>query len=288
MLIGIGFIVLGYVPSFFRAVSPSANPLGEMSRFNFTAMIGATLLFVSLALLLFQTKFKLYACIGFSLYIGLLAAYHLELQHDVAEMGGLQRKIWNQIINQVPDINDRVCIVIIVPDTVNVRRYCYVNDWDNSPDIPTRMEKPLTTVRAFNGVTWAENVALRLLYGTDRNSQMLLLYPNEFGAFIEDQTNFLYGLKDDARGVPIDKPYSLDQILLFSYQNGNVIRQLYFSYQIQGKEVKAGKFGEGVIRNELPCDKVQQHKMRYLLLRQHRHGGYNLEGVSPTRTCYLL
>jgi len=266
-LVGVIFVLLGYVYSLYRPATPSANVLGEYSRYNFTALIGACLSLASLFVWSLQARLGKLAHIGFSIYVGMLIAYRFQLQHDTASMGKMQRDIWNQIICQVPDLNGRVCLILEIADTVNVRAKNYLNDWDNTPDIPTRLECPLTPVRAFNGITWGENVALSLLYGPAGESQVLLLTPEEVKAFMADQKKVLGLFQELSRGVRIDEPYSPGQIVLFEYDSSTAVRKNSYAFQDDGHSVQLEGLGAEAVGAELQDSKMSQRKMRELLLR---------------------
>jgi len=243
--IGFGFSLLGYIFSIFRAATPSANIFGEFSRTHFVSVVGASLVFAAL-LAIVRNRSARIAWLLFCLYAGALVAFRLELQKNVAEMGVLQRQVWGQIVEQAPCLKKGACVVLLVEDA-NMRREHYVNDWDDSPDIPTRRDRPLSAVRALNGIAWGENVALNLLYGTTQSSQVLLLTSEELDSFFIDQGTLLSQLQVDSRGNDNGLYYDPGQVVLFEYREGSIQRRRSYSYRAEGAEINVQNLGDKVV-----------------------------------------
>jgi hypothetical protein len=272
LIVGMVFVCLGYVHSFLGSVQVTTNTLGEASRTNIAAVFGAALAFTSLSGLIHLSRLRKVGLASICVYVGVVSAYHIQLHSEAADMGELQRDVWNQMIDEVPGLTGKVCLVISSPDTVNVSRNSYANDWNGTPDIPTRQELPLAAVRAFRGVPWGENNALGLFYGVLDSSQVLLLTPAEVGLFLKDQVGFIrnVSIPEKYRGVSeyLQEPLPNGQIVLFSYRNGKVHREVSWEDGTGLEAVTYDGLGVDVVTSKLADDIHIQRTMRSLLLRR--------------------
>ena len=149
-LTGGAFWIAGYIP-IILLYSPSLN--GNASRVNSYAVLGASLMMVSIAsilatLLANSTLTKRLWIIGIILPFILIGIFtQLQINKENKITWETQKKIWNGVFETIPNINDQKRLVIIIPGYQQLRpfeSYPFLSGWEieagtqvlyNNPDI---------------------------------------------------------------------------------------------------------------------------------------------------------